>query len=80
MSDWLSVIVATAADLKRAAPVQYESFVKSVRSYADKAKIDLLSAEPASIFVAQGQAQVLEQLAKKLENCTQLEEQHRKRT
>jgi len=73
MSDPLAPIVLRAAELKRAAPQQYEDFVKSMRAYADRAKNDLLAAEADKIFPAQGKAQALEQLVKKLEDCFNLE-------
>ena len=73
MSDPLTPIVLAAAGLKRAAPREYEAFVKSMQAYADRALRDLVAAEANVIFPAQGKAQALEQLAKKLEDCFNIE-------
>jgi hypothetical protein len=72
-------VVGCAAELKRAAPMQYEAFVKSVQGLVNRSKDDLLVAHGAAIFPAQGKAQALDQLAKKLEDCIQLDEQYRTR-
>jgi hypothetical protein len=80
MSDPLTAIVIAAAELKINSPERYERFVQSVNAHARRANADLLAAGRDSIFAAQGKAQALDELAKKLENCQQLYEQLRART
>lgn len=79
MSDPIYRVVGAAALLKRAALGEYEDFVKSVREYAERAKSDLVVAPKDAIFQAQGKAQVLIELVKKLEDCIVLDEQYRRR-
>jgi len=73
-------IVKWAAELKRGSPDRYDSFVKSVRDYAERAKTDLLAASQEKFMGAQGKAQTLDELARKLENVLNLDEQYRTRT
>jgi len=76
----LTPVVLAAADLKRASPEYYDVFVKAMKAYADRTLKDYLASDANGILGAQGKAQVLDQLAGKLENCFQLETGIRTRT
>lgn len=71
-------IVSAAAELKRAAPQPYDTFVRAMKAYAERAKKDLLAAEANVIFPAQGKAQALDQLATKLEDCINQDAHYRR--
>lgn len=79
-NDPFLAIVTAAAELKRAAPAQYEHLTKAMRSYAERAKNELVVADANVIFPAQGKAQALGQLASKLEDCIALDDQYRNRS
>lgn len=72
-------LVFCAADLKRAAPSEYDQFLKTVKQLAEHRKNELVAADRKFILGAQGRSQALEELVKKLENCTVLETQFRSR-
>lgn len=79
MSDPLYGLIKSAAELKRAARGPYEEFIKSFRVYLERAKTDLITADKDKVFQAQGKAQVLWELATKLEDCLTLDENYRMR-
>ena len=72
-------LVIAAAELKRKAPIEFELFLKSVQASASAARSSLVVADAKGIFQAQGKAQALDTLAKKLEDCLSLDEQYRAR-
>jgi hypothetical protein len=78
--DTMTAIVVAAAELKINSPQRYETFIQAVTVHAARAKDDLLAASRDGIHGAQGRAQALDELAKKLVNCQQLYEQIRART
>ena len=65
-------IVMAAADLKLAAPAQYERLTEALKIFEDKCRDDLQAAEAVGIFQAQGKAQLATQLRTKLETCFDL--------
>ena len=72
MSDpWVNVVLA-AADLKVAAPREYDKFLEVLKGVEDRCRDDLQAAEPNVIFPAQGKAQLVTQLRQKLETCLEL--------
>jgi len=79
MSDPLYGIAHAAADLKRAAPEQFDRLVAAFRAYEERCKSDLLAAEPNVIVGAQGKAWVAQQLRVKLEDCLTIRETIEKR-
>jgi hypothetical protein len=72
MADPLYDFVMAAADLKLAAPKEYEKFVMAVRVFEERTRDDLAAAEANVIFPAQGKAQLVTQLRQKLEACLDL--------
>jgi hypothetical protein len=78
-NDPMVAVIMGAATLKRMAPVEFDLFLRAVKALADSAHSSFLAASPDSIFQAQGKAQTLDQLAKKLEDCMALEDQYRTR-
>ena len=72
MSDPLFALVMVAADLKLAAPAQYDRLVASVKIFEEKCREDLQAADAVGIFQAQGKAQAVTQLRTKLEQCIEL--------
>jgi len=80
MSDALTNVIRAAADLKRAAPAAYDRFVECVQLYSDRAARDMVATGKDNIFQAQGRAQTIEELAKKLEDCLVIDEKFRTRT
>jgi hypothetical protein len=72
MSDPMYLLVMAAAELKLAAPQEYERLIKAVKIFEDRCRDDLQAAEPNVIFPAQGKAQVITQLRQKLESCIDL--------
>jgi len=61
-----------AADLKLAAPPEYDRLVQAIKSFEERCRDDLAAAEPNVIFPAQGKAQLVTQLRQKLETCLDL--------
>jgi hypothetical protein len=80
MSEALTDVIKAAADLKRAAPAAYDRYIECMQHYATRAAKDVVVAGKDGIFQAQGRAQTLEELAKKLEACLTLDEKFRQRT
>lgn len=80
MSDPYVAVVMGADQLKRGNPGGYELFLKSVEGLASNAVTAMLAAPPEFIFQAQGKAQALAELYKKLEECTTLSQTYRTRT
>jgi hypothetical protein len=72
-------IVLTASELKIAAMPQYMAFVKAVEKLEDRLKTDLVAADSNVVFPAQGKAQIVSQLKKKLEDCLTLREGFKRR-
>jgi hypothetical protein len=72
-------VVLAAAELKRGNPSKYEDFVIAMNVFAERSRMDLVVAGD-DFRQAQGKAQVLDQLARKLEDCLKLDEQYRTRT
>jgi hypothetical protein len=62
----------TAADLKLAAPREFDLFVGSIRSFEERCGGELRAAGPNVIFTAQGKAQLVSQLRQKLETCLEI--------
>ena len=73
-------VVIAAAGLKRSNPAGYAEFVKSIEALAETAVFDLVAADRDKIFHGQGKAEVLVELAKKLEDCLALDQKYRTRT
>lgn len=69
MSDPLYAIAEAAADLKVAAPSEFDRFVEAVKTLEERCDADLRAAGVNVIFTAQGKAQLVSQLRQKLENC-----------
>lgn len=61
-----------AAELKLAAPREYDKLLEAVRVFENRCRDDLQAAEPNVIFPAQGKAQLVTQLRQKLEDCLDL--------
>jgi len=80
MADPLHQVVMAAAELRLAAPQEFEKFVAAVKLYDARCQMDFLAAEPGVIFSAQGKAQLISQLRQKLENCHQLRANFEART
>jgi hypothetical protein len=80
MADPLHQVVMAAAELRLAAPQEYEKFVAAVKTYEIRCQADFLAAEASGIFSAQGKAQLIVQLRQKLENCHQLRANFEART
>jgi hypothetical protein len=78
--DTMTAVVMAAAELKLSSPLRYDTFIQAMNAHARRAHVDLLAASRDGIYGAQGRAQALDELAKKLENCQQLFEQLRART
>jgi len=72
MADPLSLVVMAAADLKLAAPQEFERLVNALKLFEERCRDELNAAEPNVIFPAQGRSQLITQLRQKLENCHQL--------
>lgn len=72
MSDPTFLLVMAAADLKLAAPQEYDRLIQAVKVFEDRCRDDLQAAEPNVIFPVQGKAQLMTQLRQKLENCLDL--------
>lgn len=72
MSDPLYGVVMAAAELKLAAPREYEKFVEAVRVFEQKTRDDFQAAEGNVIFLAQGKSQLVTQLHQKLRDCLDL--------
>lgn len=72
MSDPLVPFVLAAAELKIAAPRQFDQLVEAVRVFEERCRDDLSAAEATVIFPAQGKAQLVTQLRQKLEGCLEL--------
>jgi hypothetical protein len=72
MADALHAVMLAAADLKAAAPQEFERLVTAIKTFEERCRDDLSAAEPNVIFPVQGRAQVITQLRQKLENCTRL--------
>lgn len=79
MSDPLFAIINAAADLKVAAPEQYERLVEAFRDYERRAISDLLAAGTDVIVGAQSKAWLLSQLRQKLEDCLNQRANYEKR-
>lgn len=80
MSDPFVPVVIAAAELKRSNPVGYGLFVKSIEALAEAAVFDLVAADKDKVFYGQGKAQVLVELAKKLDDCAALDQKYKTRT
>ena len=74
--DSMTAVVRAAAELKRSSPEKFDAFLKSMIDHADRSLRDMLAAGRDGVHGAQGRAQALDDLAKKLENCIQLDEQY----
>jgi len=72
MRDPFYDVVLAAAELKLAAPREYEKLLVAVRLVEERCRNDLLSAEANVIFPVQGKAQLVTHLRQKLENCLQI--------
>jgi len=72
MSDPMFLVVMAAADLKLAAPQQYERLTEALKIFEERCRDDLQAAEPTVIFPAQGKAQLITQLRQKFEQCLDL--------
>jgi hypothetical protein len=78
--DTMAAVVMAAAELKRSSPAKYDVFAKSVSAHAERSLRDMLATGRDAVHGAQGRAQALDDLAKKLEDCLQLDEKYRART
>lgn len=72
MSDPLFPLVMAAAELKLAAPREYDKLLDAFRVFENRCRDDLQAAEPNVIFPVQGKAQLVTQLRQKLEDCLDL--------
>jgi hypothetical protein len=79
MSESLVGVVKAAAELRRSSQVQWEEFVKSMQNHAARTLLDVIAADKDHLSQAQGRAQALAELLKKLEDCQMLDEQYRRR-
>jgi hypothetical protein len=79
MSDPLFDVTMAAAELKLAAPREYEKFIEAVKLFEERLRQDLLAAEPNVIFAAQGKAWLMAQFRMKLETCIELRAKHEAR-
>lgn len=79
MSDPIYGIVVAAAELKLAAPREYDNLVSAFKRLEDRSNAELRAAEPNVIFGAQGKAQLLTLLRKKLEDCLEIKTNTEKR-
>lgn len=78
--DSLTAVVMAAAELKRGLPAKYDVFVKALNAHAERSLRDMLASNRDGVHGAQGRAQALDDLAKKLDDCIRLDEQYRART
>jgi len=71
MADPIYIVIAAAAELKLAAPAEFDKFLTALHDYEEHCRDDLQAADGHVIYQAQGRAQAIAQLRQKLENCTQ---------
>ena len=69
MSDPLYDVAVAAADLKIAAPREFDKFVTAIKALEDRCTNELRAASSNVIFTAQGKSQLVTQLRQKLETC-----------
>lgn len=79
MSDPLYPVVIAAADLKLAAPREFDKLVEVLKGLENHLDTELRVAGANVIFTAQGKAQMVAQLRTKLENCLQLKNTYEQR-
>ena len=72
MSDPFYPLVVAAAELKLAAPREFDNFIEAFKALEDRTRTELIAAEPNVIFAAQGKAWLVAHLRKKLEDCLQI--------
>lgn len=72
MADPLHGVVMAAAELKLAAPKEFDKLIEAVKLVETRLQADFNAADPNVIFPAQGKVQLIIQLRTKLENCHQL--------
>lgn len=72
MSDPLHQIVLAAAELKLAAPKEFEKLVQSFKVVEESLRTEFYAAGPNVIFTAQGKAGLMVQLHRRLEQCIEL--------
>lgn len=79
MSDPLYAISMTAADLKLAAPREFDRFVETLKNFEMRCGDELYAAGPDGIFPAQGKAQLMRLLRQKIEDCLKIKATHETR-
>ena len=65
-------IVMAAAELKLAAPREYEKFLEAMKAFEQRTRDDFQAAEFNVIFLAQGKSQLVTLLYNRLVNCLDL--------
>lgn len=68
-NDPMYAVTMAAANLKAAAPDQFEKLLDAARLLEDKSITDFLAADAAGIFGAQGRANLARELRKRFEEC-----------
>lgn len=77
----LTEIVMAAAQLKGAAPNQYQALVNAIRAYEAATIAEMVSGDqPHEIFRSQGGVKILAQLRKHLVECSELRDTYQQRT
>jgi hypothetical protein len=75
MADPFHDVAMAAADLKIAAPREFDVFVATLDKLEKRMMADLLAAGPDGIFTSQGKALLSQQLKKKIEECMSIKNQ-----
>ena len=72
-------ITMAAANLKVAAPEQFDRLLEAFRQLEEREKMALIGAGPGAIFNAQGEAAMVVRLRKRLKNCLEQRAHYQKR-
>lgn len=78
MSDPMFPVAMGAAELKRAAPVQFDLFVRSLQALRESLRDNYVAEDGRAIFQTQGKCQLIDQLLKKLDDCLAIANNARK--